>query len=112
MTAEFGNNELKRVVVEGNGESLYFALDEKTNKLSGMNKIICSNIIIRFVEGRVNNLSFYVKPEANFIPPHELKEDDTQLSGFLWKADLRPAKKDVVKVQTPEKSQGRKRLEF
>lgn len=112
MTAEFGNNELKRVVVEGNGESLYFALDEKTNKLSGMNKIICSNIIIRFVEGRVNNLSFYVKPEANFIPPHELKEDDTRLSGFLWKADLRPTKKDVVKVQTPEKSQGRKRLEF
>ena len=98
MTAEFGNNELKRVYVQGNGESLYFALDEKTRELTGMNKIVCSNMVIRFVESKVNNLSFYVKPEANFIPPQELKTDDTKLSGFTWKASLRPAKKDVVKT--------------
>jgi len=110
MTAEFGNNELKRVVVEGNGESLYFALDEKTHVLSGMNKIICSNIIIRFLEGRVNNLSFYVKPEANFIPPHELQEDDTQLTGFVWKETLRPVKNDVVKSPVLENAKIRKRV--
>lgn len=112
MTAQFGKNELKRVVVEGNGESLYFALDEKTMVLSGMNKIICSDITIRFLGGKVSTLSFYVKPEANFIPPHELKEEDLQLTGFTWKAELRPTKKDVVKEQIPVKNQIRKRLEF
>lgn len=100
MTAEFGNNELKRVYVQGNGESLYFALDEKTGDLTGMNKIVCSNMVIRFLASKVNNLSFYVKPEANFIPPQELKVDDTKLSGFTWKAPMRPAKKDVVKTPT------------
>jgi lipopolysaccharide export system protein LptA len=99
MTAEFGGNELKRVLVEGNGESIYFALDEKTKIVSGMNKIICSNITIRFLDGKVNNLSFYVRPEASFIPPHELKEDDEELAGFAWKESVRPAKKDVVKEQ-------------
>jgi hypothetical protein len=45
----------------------------------------------------VNNLSFYVKPDAQFIPPHELKKDDRTLKGFNWKAKEKPLKKDVVK---------------
>ena len=109
MTAEFGNNELKRVYVQGNGESLYFALDEKTRELTGMNKIVCSNMVIRFLESKVNNLSFYVKPEANFIPPHELKEDEIKLSGFTWKAPLRPKKMDVVKTPIAGVDPARKR---
>jgi lipopolysaccharide export system protein LptA len=98
MTAFFKDQQLNRVVVQGNGESLYFALDEKTNTLTGLNKIICSNMVIRFINKKVNNLSFYVKPEANFIPPHELSEDQKKLDGFLWKESERPAKHDVIKT--------------
>ncbi|RAW01036.1 OstA-like protein [Pseudochryseolinea flava] len=99
MTTHFRNKSIDRVVVEGNGESLYFALDEKTNVAMGMNKIICSYITIRFKEGRLNNLSFYVKPESNFIPPHELTPDGIKLDGFSWKANLKPKRSDVVKPQ-------------
>jgi len=101
MTALFRKNQLHQVNVEGNGESIYFALEDKTNLLMGMNKIICSNIIIRFKDARVNNLSFYVRPEADFIPPHELKKDDMLLRGFHWKIDVRPTRKDVVKKADP-----------
>ncbi len=110
MTAEFGNGKLKRVIVDGNGESLYFAIDEKTSVLTGMNKIICSNMVIRFLEGRVNNLSFYVKPEANFIPPHELTKEERELEDFNWKESLRPVKKDVVKTPVLVEVPVRKRL--
>jgi hypothetical protein len=99
--------------VEGNGESVYFALDEKTNKAMGMNKIICSNITIRFKEGKVNNMSFYVKPEASFIPPHELKVEDTKLKGFVWRGKEKPKREDVVKspvISNPGPSSDRKRL--
>lgn len=96
MTAEFANQKINRVVVQGNGESIYYALDDKNNTFLGMNKIICSNITIRFKEGKVKNLSFYVKPEASFIPPHELKTEDKTLNGFNWKEKERPEKKDVV----------------
>jgi lipopolysaccharide export system protein LptA len=96
MTADIRRGKISTVYVEGNGESIYFALDDKTKLLMGMNKIICSNIMIRFRDGRVNNLSFYVKPEANFIPPHELKKDDLTLKGFSWKVDEKPKREDVV----------------
>jgi lipopolysaccharide export system protein LptA len=101
MIAEFKGGQMDQVLVQGNGESLYYILDEKDMSFTGMNKIICSNITIRFKEGKVNNLSFYVKPDAQFIPPHELKEDQKTLKGFEWKQVARPERKDVVKPIRP-----------
>ena len=97
MTAEFSGRKISRVIVQGNGESLYFALNEGDKGFMGMNKIICSNITIRFKDGKVNNLSFYVQPEASFIPPHELKKEDKTLKGFQWRGDSKPDREDVVK---------------
>jgi lipopolysaccharide export system protein LptA len=97
MTATFKDKAMHRVLVEGNGESIYFALDDKTNLLMGMNKILCSNILIRFKESKVNNLTFYVNPEANFVPPHELKKDEMLLKGFSWRGENRPTRQQVVR---------------
>ena len=96
MMADFAGQNISRVIVQGNGESLYFALDEEDQSFMGMNKIICSNITIRFRDGKVNNLSFYVKPEASFIAPHELKKEEMTLKGFQWRAKDRPKREDVV----------------
>ncbi len=101
MTADFKHQKINKVVVEGNGESIYFMLNDKEPVATGMNKIICSNITIRFKDGKVNNLSFYVQPDGNFIPPHELKKEDITLKGFVWKDDQKPQKKDVVKILPP-----------
>ena len=109
MTADFKAGKLYRVHVLGNGQSLYFAVDEKTKDLTGMNKIVCSNMVIRFLDGKAKDLSFYVKPEASFIPPHELDKEETELTGFTWQEKLRPIKKDVVKLTAPPLEPGRKR---
>jgi lipopolysaccharide export system protein LptA len=107
MTANFNGKQIGNVVVEGNGESIYYALEQKLQKIdsvsakkysvtAGMNKIICSNMRINFVKGKVDNISFYVKPDASFIPPHELKEEDKRLRGFIWRKSERPNRKSVV----------------
>jgi hypothetical protein len=83
--------------VEGNGESIYSALSDEDHSLLGINKIICSNITIRFKDGKVHNLVFLVKPDARFIPPHELQEEDKHLKGFNWLEDSKPKRNDVVK---------------
>jgi lipopolysaccharide export system protein LptA len=97
MTAQFAGKNIDNVLVEGNGESLYYMLKEGNKGLTGMNKIICSDIIIRFKEGQVNNFTFLNRPDGNFIPPKELKLDMKTLKGFVWKAQEKPAKSDVVK---------------
>jgi lipopolysaccharide export system protein LptA len=101
MTAEFNGKKMHRVVVEGNGESIYYILKEEEKIVQGLNRIICSNITIRFKDGKVNNLSFYKQPDAHFIPPHEIKTEDTKLNGFTWKQKEKPTKDQVKKNQQP-----------
>lgn len=110
MTAIFKDKAIAHVDVQGNGESLYYALQEvKSDTLKGpknpsaimmgMNKIICSNMKINFRDGKVNNISFYIMPDASFIPPQELEEGDKKLSGFIWREKEKPERKDVVKAR-------------
>ncbi len=111
MTAYMDNKNISHVIVQGNGESLYYALEEKDLikndslhlKLMitmGMNKMICSNMRINFVKGRVNNVSFYVKPDAQLIPIHELKKEYRMLKGFAWRRKERPQKAEVTRKKS------------
>ena len=94
MVASFNENELRKVNVYGNGESIFFMYDEITNVMMGMNKIICSDITLIFEDKVLKDASFLVNPEGDFIPPHELKESDKTLKGFVWHGDLRPELND------------------
>jgi lipopolysaccharide export system protein LptA len=109
MTAHFKEKKIHHVDVLGNGQSLYYATEEKELKdstailkitfLTGVNKIECSNMKINFIEGKINNITFLKNPDASFIPPHELKEDQRVLKGFLWRGKDRPQKQDVVRIK-------------
>lgn len=100
MTAFFENNNIKNIEVNGNGESIYFALDEEEdNSMIGMNKIFCSDMSIKFEDGKVKDIIFYKKPEGKLIPPHELEDPDKRLQGFAWRNKERPQRRDMVLVQ-------------
>jgi lipopolysaccharide export system protein LptA len=109
MTANFDGKTISHVVVQGNGESIYYALDKdkdnpdttkrKDQYTTGMNKIICSNMKINFTNGKVKDITFYIKPDASFIPPHEIKKEETKLRGFTWRGKDRPKKQEVVQKQ-------------
>jgi lipopolysaccharide export system protein LptA len=96
MVAFFLNNRINRLEVTGNSECLFYALEEEENGIMGINRILCSSMTIRFIDNQADNMSFYQKPEAVFIPPHELKEDDKQLKGFNWREGERPTLETVM----------------
>lgn len=94
-------SDISLVVVEGNGESNYFAVDEK-NKLVGMNHVQCSKMNIRFDDTRkVKNIRFIGQPDSQFIPPHELSENKKRLDGFNWQKNQRPTKRQVLGLEKP-----------
>lgn len=95
MIAYFKDSKIDKVNVIGNGESIYYALEEDT-VMVGMNKIICSNMLIKFKEAQMHTISFYTNPDASFFPPHEILEPDTRLGNFKWREEERPTKADVV----------------
>lgn len=106
MTILFKDNEIHEAYVYGNGESVMYAPDETETYVMGLNKVICSSMTIRFEESLFKNASFYTKPEAWFIPPHEIKPEEKHLAGFNWRNEERPEKKDIfAKPAGPQPSE-------
>jgi lipopolysaccharide export system protein LptA len=96
LLAIFGENAVMETIeVEGNGESNFFALDEK-NKIIGLNKVQCGSMIFHFEKKNINNIVFKSKPESLLLPPNEVSKEDLYLEKFEWKEKLRPKKADFI----------------
>ncbi len=97
MVAYFDDqNYLSRIEVDGNGQSLYFALDGDS-VLVGMNRVDCSDMLVRLRENKMQEIVFINQPDARFIPPHELREPDRRLKGFRWRSQERPTRAGVLR---------------
>ncbi len=95
ITANFRENEIDHILVDGNGESIYFALEGDT-VMVGMNKILCGKMNMRFEEQELSTIKFYTNPEGKFIPPHELQDLDRKLIGFEWRIEEKPTRELVT----------------
>lgn len=95
MVAYFEQGSIQKIDVNGNGESIYFALEQDTI-LVGMNKIIGSDLKIKFTDDQVSDIRVYVKPQASFLPPHEITNESKKLADFRWRASEKPTKKQVI----------------
>ena len=92
-------NELNRIDVNGNGQTLYYAIEKE--EIIGLNRAESSKISIRFKEGKINTISFLKAPEGELKPLAQLTEDDKKLKGFDWKIDMRPlSKSDIFEWKT------------
>ena len=92
--------KMERVTVEGNGESIYYAIDEK-NTVTGMNRVQCGKMNLNFAKSKINRITFIGKPDGKFIPPKEIKADDKELDGFRWRLNERPTRESIIKAVTP-----------
>ena len=79
------DSRLKKVQVDGNGESVYYVVDDNKNT-TGLNRVECSRMNLFFQENKINKISFITKPEAKFVPPKEWKEELEYLDGFNWRS--------------------------
>ena len=97
MVADFDdNNQIKSIDVKGNGETIYFALEEETYNTIGLNYIICSDLKLNFENNEINNIIFYDNPIAKMIPPHEIKEENLYIKSFEWRESEKPKINDIV----------------
>ncbi len=82
-------SQLQRVLVDGNGQSAYYALDEDM-KLIGLNKVECGNMNLQFVDSRIKRIAFIGRPVGSLIPPQNIKGPERQLEGFNWRIGEKP----------------------
>lgn len=106
LTGFFEENDLRRILIKGNGQSLYYAAEEqKVDSISntpaplkyiGVNKAICSKIEIYMLDRAIDRILFLTKPEGSFYPVEQLPDDAKKFEGFIWDDARRPASREDI----------------
>jgi lipopolysaccharide export system protein LptA len=88
LTGIFKNNELYKIEIKGNGESLYYLLDGED--IAGVNQSKCANIVALVEKGKISEITDFGSPEGFIDPPDLLIKTQIRLEGFSWFDHLRP----------------------
>jgi len=96
MLAHFEGRDITQLDVNGNGETLYFLLEQDTLTM-GMNRVECSEMTMVFGDSsKLKTMTFRTQVDAKFIPVHEIKEPEKRLKDFRLRFDERPQKAMIV----------------
>ncbi|MDX1940652.1 MAG: OstA-like protein [Saprospiraceae bacterium] len=98
ITAFFEENELRKMDVQGNAESVYYAKDDE-NAYIGVNKILCSEMMMYFGNNNIDEIRFYAQPKANLIPMKQADHETLKIEGFSWEITKRPKNRDDVFIE-------------
>ena len=81
ITAFFENDNVETMLVEGNAESIYYVQDDDKAYI-GVNKAICSEILILFEESEIDEIKFLTNPNSEMIPITKVNPLAMRLKGF------------------------------
>tara|TARA_Y100000766_G_scaffold77583_1_gene65813 strand:- start:188 stop:1693 length:1506 start_codon:yes stop_codon:yes gene_type:complete len=96
LIGHFKKGKLAIMDVLGNGQTIYYAREED-GKYTGVNNAICSDIEIKFNNGKIDRIKFITMPEATFYPLYKFPSSKYFLDGFVWKHNERPSSlKDII----------------
>ena len=94
MTGYFRDNQLYRIDVNGNGQSIYYPEDQ--GDIIGFNKVECSNIVIWVSDNKIKRIIMLKAPTGTLDPPPEKVTADQRLKGFVWLDAKRPRSPEDV----------------
>jgi len=94
LTGYFKNNELYKIDIIGNGESIYYLLEG--DQIAGIDQAKCANIEVYLVKGKISEIYQNQNPEGFTDPPELLKPRELRLKGFNWYDHLRPKKMEDI----------------
>jgi lipopolysaccharide export system protein LptA len=97
MKAYFRENQLYKINVLGNAETIYFIRDEGF-ELIGINKSVSSNMMILLDDRKVKKIYYLTKPEAVLYPEKDMPKEEQLLRDFKWITGQRPLTKQGIYI--------------
>jgi lipopolysaccharide assembly outer membrane protein LptD (OstA) len=90
MTGYFKENKLDRILVSGNGQTIYYATDQDI--IVGANKTISSDLTIYLNENKISRVTYTSQPDGTYYPLEMFPAEEARLSDFKWLEQWRPLK--------------------
>ena len=95
MIGYFINNDLYKIRVIGNAETIYFAREDDRT-LIGINKAMASNMLIFLEENQLKTITYIERPTATLYPEKQISNYDLFLRDFKWVIERRPLSKNDI----------------
>ncbi len=92
MVGYFYNNQIYRLKVDGNAQSVYWVRDDQ-KRLIGINKAESSYMTIGVKNNEIKTINYIGKASETMYPPKDFSKQKRILKGFSWQATLRPHSK-------------------
>ena len=89
MTAQFEEDEIQDLLVQGNAESIYYARDEQ-DAFVGVNRVAASEILFTFEQKQLGGIRLFSMPDGVLSPMGDIDHDSFRLDGFIWREEERP----------------------
>ncbi len=101
MAGYFAGNELYKVKVNGNAETVYY-MREEDKTLIGVLKAVSGNMQIFITNRKLQDITFLDQPEGVIYPEKDLSPYDARLRGFSWQQEKRPiSRQDIFRRSVP-----------
>jgi lipopolysaccharide export system protein LptA len=88
MICHFTHNQLYKINVNGNGQTVYYARDKAD--LIGVNVAQSSDLVITVKNNKPDIIRFITKPSATLYPVTLAPKEELILKDFKWSESLRP----------------------
>ncbi len=95
IKAKFRNNDLYKINVLGNSETIYYVREEDRS-LIGINKALSGDMLIFLEKNQVKSITYLQNPTAVLWPEKEISPYDLKLKNFKWLKDNRPLVKEDI----------------
>jgi lipopolysaccharide export system protein LptA len=95
LTAKFRDNELYKINVIGNAQTIYFAREEDKT-LIGINIAFSSEMLIFLEKNQLKSITYLDDPEAHLYPEKSVPPNERKLKNFKWEEKRRPSKKNDI----------------
>ena len=95
MFGKFIKNQLKTLLVKGNGEAVNFNRNDE-GVLETITKQFCSNIEFELIDSEINQIKCLKMSDGKTYPPSMYPQNDKRLKGFLWRESEQPKKKEDI----------------
>jgi len=101
MVAYFTRNDLSKINVVGNAQTIYYVREEDGN-LIGVDIAASSDMTIRMKNSEIQTISYKKQVDEDMFPEKDLSEKETKLKGFSWQNLIRPASKYGIFLEEDE----------
>jgi lipopolysaccharide export system protein LptA len=97
VLAKFRDNDLYKINVIGNAQTIYWAREEDKT-LIGINMAVSSEMLIFLEKNQLKSITYINNPDAHIYPEKSVPLNERKLKNFKWEEKRRPMKKEDIFV--------------